>query len=855
MRKALFVVIVLALLLPGPSPLLASEINIPPGTNTFPAPTVIGPTNISQDAGQSRDPAIVSDPSGNIHVVWRNDTGTTAEILYRRWNGSAWSQTEKLAQSAASGPPAVAADKAGNVHVFWIDGGPAYAGLMYRRWNGTAWSTVQNITPNQGSSIAAATDSNNNVHIVYISGESGLVYQRWDGTSWSAPTKFMTELSWVLGSSIAVDPVGNVHVAAWDSATSSEHVVYSRWNGRVWSQPENISDNFIGNAWNPAIGADASGNVYVVWQDESGAASNPEIFYRRWNGGVWSQAENISQTPGLSWFPAAGVDPQGALHAVWADYDIGATQMQILHKGYAGGVWSQTEVLTQANTGFPKAAVDPSGNLHVVWKATVSGNDEIFYLQRPASSQPPGQLQLAAGWNLISLPTPQLDPSLSSVLTDVVAVTKVFLFENNVWMTAYRSSPGWSGNLTQMVDGKAYWLYSSGAVTLTLKPKPPSIPSYLLAQGWNMIGSSSTAPVDAYLSPLQGNWSAIYRYDASSGWETAKPGALGFSQIEPGRGYWLQLQSPGILRNNYFIPTRLSFNPRYPTTPSVASDSGGNAYVVWQDYPEIGASDVLLRRWNGTNWSQPENISQDPTSSETPSVAVDLKGNVHVVWNDDNQGDTQVLYRRWDGLTWSPVEKVSQTNGTQFPSVAVDFSGDVHVVWDGDMFTSPKVVHRRKAAGNWLAIDVVGSFAAGFPNVTVAADPGGNVYLVSASGGPEPSVSLSRWNGSSFVVQAVPAKAARSTSYRVLGDNDARVGLGKNGTMHVLWQGVDMADIWYSYWDGKAWSPAEALAHSIAGQGMHYGTPVVSADGFDSAHVLWDNNGEVYYIRRDLVRP
>lgn len=50
--------------------------------------------------------------------------------------------------------------------------------------------------------------------------------------------------------------------------------------------------------------------------------------------------------------------------------------------------------------------------------------------------------------------------------------------------------------------------------------------------------------------------------------------------------------------------------------------------------------------------SEPLNLSQDSSSSEMPSVGVDSNGSVHVVWNDDNQGDSRVLYPAlgWEGV-------------------------------------------------------------------------------------------------------------------------------------------------------------------------------------------------------------
>ncbi|MFH1485742.1 MAG: hypothetical protein ABIH46_06705, partial [Chloroflexota bacterium] len=147
----------------------------------------------------------------------------------------------------------------------------------------------------------------------------------------------------------------------------------------------------------------------------------------------------------------------------------------------------------------------------------------------------------------------QLDPSLSAVFAGTPEVSKVYTLEGG-WASATRGAGGWSGLLTEIVDGKGYWVYATANTTLTLHPKPPDPlalpPSYSLTEGWHLIGYTSsltTMPVQTYLSTLQGKWTSIYRYDVAKGWEVAKPGGLGFSHVELGRGYWMYLTSAGTL--------------------------------------------------------------------------------------------------------------------------------------------------------------------------------------------------------------------------------------------------------------------------------------------------------------------
>ncbi|MBI2906994.1 MAG: hypothetical protein HYX92_05000, partial [Chloroflexi bacterium] len=165
----------------------------------------------------------------------------------------------------------------------------------------------------------------------------------------------------------------------------------------------------------------------------------------------------------------------------------------------------------------------------------------------PTTSPAPsaGQIQLEAGWNFISVPSPQRDPSVGAVFAQNLGVTKVLAFQNGGWLNANRGDGSWYGLLTQIADGKGYWVWSEERTVLTLRPAPVDPltppPFYALGQGMNAIGFTSslaTMPVDTYLASLSGKWTTLYRYNPILGWEMAKPGGIGFKDVERGRGYW-----------------------------------------------------------------------------------------------------------------------------------------------------------------------------------------------------------------------------------------------------------------------------------------------------------------------------
>ncbi|TXT67381.1 MAG: hypothetical protein BAJALOKI1v1_110037 [Promethearchaeota archaeon] len=157
---------------------------------------------------------------------------------------------------------------------------------------------------------------------------------------------------------------------------------------------------------------------------------------------------------------------------------------------------------------------------------------------------------------------------------------------------------------------------------------------------------------------------------------------------------------------------------------------------------------------NGTkNW----NINE----SNSPSIATDTDGNVHVVWEDSTNlescgSDSDIFYANYSLLNgqWSHAKVISDNiNGTKNwninesnkPSIAIDAYGNIHVVWqdstnlegcgtDSDIF----YINYSIITGQWSDVEVISdntngtkNWNTGFsytPSVTIDGD--GNVHIV-----------------------------------------------------------------------------------------------------------------------------
>ncbi len=185
------------------------------------------------------------------------------------------------------------------------------------------------------------------------------------------------------------------------------------------------------------------------------------------------------------------------------------------------------------------------------------------------------QIDLCRKWNLISLPLVPFDTTINGTPTAILASWNGTADIEGIWY--YDREPcdasEWEqwpapGALTDMEDGKAYWVkvaynhsdaakqpgaYAGGFyVWGTDEPMPPDSPSaYAVCEGWNMVGLRSRVAVnnDAYLwNFLTGSiylYGMIYGWDCpTQSWFTSTPGA---NALTPPHGFWIPFALAGTI--------------------------------------------------------------------------------------------------------------------------------------------------------------------------------------------------------------------------------------------------------------------------------------------------------------------
>ena len=130
-------------------------------------------------------------------------------------------------------------------------------------------------------------------------------------------------------------------------------------------------------------------------------------------------------------------------------------------------------------------------------------------------------------------------------------------------------------------------------------------------------------------------------------------------------------------------PTKLSpdryVNDEYP---SVAFDAQGRLWVAWSscrpqrsdwpgddpsvkewEWPDNGRDSIVVRSFDGKDWSDEQIVSTVPGVNHKPTVVAEKEG-VCVLWTARRQGRWDAYERRWNGNRWSQEARLPESEDT-----------------------------------------------------------------------------------------------------------------------------------------------------------------------------------------------
>jgi hypothetical protein len=159
----------------------------------------------------------------------------------------------------------------------------------------------------------------------------------------------------------------------------------------------------------------------------------------------------------------------------------------------------------------------------------------------PPSTATTFNLNLAKGWNLISLPLVPKNSGIEALLSTASGkYDAVYSYKSGQYQSYI---PGESGNsLTQMESGQGYWIYMNESAQVSLSGTAAA-EEIRLSSGWNLAGFNSmrAVPIESAISSIASKIEVIYGFDRNTAsYKGYSPTSLNeLSELKPGEAYWI----------------------------------------------------------------------------------------------------------------------------------------------------------------------------------------------------------------------------------------------------------------------------------------------------------------------------
>jgi len=299
----------------------------------------------------------------------------------------------------------------------------------------------------------------------------------------------------------------------------------------------------------------------------------------------------------------------------------------------------------------------------------------------------------------------------------------------------------------------------------------------------------------------------------------------------------------------HWITKRLTWNSGTSAIPSIATDSGNNIHMVWED-ESPGNFEVFYRKSTngGASWTT-KRLTWNSGNSFNPVIATDSGNNIHVVWEDDNSGNFEIYYKSSTngGVNWTTKRLTWNSGNSRIPAMAKDSSDNIHVIWGDDTPGSYEVFHKKSTDGGltWVTKRLTwNSGHSWFPSIDC--DSSGNIFLVWHDSNPG--------NYDIYFKKSTDAGSTWSEAKRITWTTGMswkpEISTDSSDNIHVVWgdDSTGTSKVYYKRSTDGGMSWATRMLTLNPGESA---SPKIATDFNDDIHVVWvdgnPGNYEIFY--------
>ena len=454
---------------------------------------------------------------------------------------------------------------------------------------------------------------------------------------------------------VAADKSGNL-MMVWTDYRDGEPAIYAqRFNSSGLAQGGNFRvcedpDSYSQEA--PAVAADGMGNFVVVWQDGPGYGRN--IFVQKFNAAGIKQGSvlkaNTLAGSVYVYDAAVAADGSGNFVVAWSEDRNAKSTVYVQRFNAAGNAlgtgFTADGYLQSDGQSNPSVGMDGSGHFIIAWQDAVSGNNDIR-----------AQLFNQSGERLGQTIRVNDDAGTKSQSYPAVAVNV-----NGNGMVV------WSDDRNGQADiyGRYFdWVGSFNAAAFRINDDTGSARQLNPCVTVDRLGYFAVA------------------------WQDERNGSSDI-YLQRFTSPWLQ-QKPNIKVNDN-TPTA------YQTQPAMAMNETGDFAIVWQDRRN-NSSELYAQRYAASAVPQTGNfsIADDHGSAEQvhPDIAVAPTGGFMIAWQDQRNGLANIYAQFYDasGVAQGPNIRVNPAGAPvqNNPVIACYAYGYFLIVWEEVWYGVPEI--------------------------------------------------------------------------------------------------------------------------------------------------------------------
>jgi hypothetical protein len=345
-------------------------------------------TLIETDAGFALDPQVAVDGKGNAVAVWSQSDGTRFSIWANRYVAESGWGTATLIETDEAGDawaPQVAVDGGGNALAVWHQSDGTRNNIWANRYAAdSGWERATLIETDDAGDAqhpqVAVDRSGNAVAVWYQS--NGTLNNTWAnryaaGSGWERATLIETDNAGdAQDPQVAVDGSGNALAVWYQSDGTRNNIWANRYAaGSGWERATLIETDDAGDAQNPQVAIDGSGEAVAVWYQSDGTLNNTWANRYAAESG-WKTATLIeTDNAGDAWAPQVAVDSSGNAVAVW--YQDDGTRSNIWANRFDDKPPSIVLATPSERTVTNRSSVWVAGTVEVGARVSVSGVDVV----------------------------------------------------------------------------------------------------------------------------------------------------------------------------------------------------------------------------------------------------------------------------------------------------------------------------------------------------------------------------------------------------------------------------------------------------------------------------------------------